>query len=135
LPVAHHDTNLPDALKPLFDQTLMAAMQGLITADEQCRRFLWVKRRAKSCQRQAIFENYFRIFSWSLLPEGGGVGIDVGFGTGRWSMLVAPCVGHLHLLDVSPEALAVAQENLKDNPNVSFHANTDRIDSALCKIQ
>jgi ubiquinone/menaquinone biosynthesis C-methylase UbiE len=75
-------------------------------------------------QRQAIFENYFRIFPWSRLPAGGGVGIDVGCGTGRWSMLVAPRVGHLHLLDVSPQALAVARENLKGAVNVSFHANS-----------
>ena len=64
-------------------------------------------------QRETIFENYFRIFPWNLLPPGGGVGIDVGCGTGRWSMSVAPRVAHLHLLDASPEALAVAKDNLK----------------------
>ena len=75
-----------------------------------------------SCeQREAIFENYFRIFPWALLPPGGGVGIDVGCGTGRWSTLIAPRVSHLHLLDVSTEALAVARENLSGVPNVSFH--------------
>ena len=26
-------------------------------------------------QRETIFENYFRIFLWNLLPPGGGVGI------------------------------------------------------------
>ena len=57
-------------------------------------------------QRETIFEDYFRIFPWNLLPHGGGVGIDIGCGTGRWSMMVAPRVAHLHLLDVSPEALA-----------------------------
>jgi ubiquinone/menaquinone biosynthesis C-methylase UbiE len=75
-------------------------------------------------QRETIFENYFRIFPWNLLPPGGGVGIDIGCGTGRWSMMVAPRVAHLHLLDVSPEALAVAGENLKGAQNVSFHANS-----------
>ena len=64
-------------------------------------------------QRTKIFDDYFRIFPWHLLPAGGGVGIDVGCGTGRWSMLVAPRVAHLHLLDASPEALAVARENLQ----------------------
>jgi ubiquinone/menaquinone biosynthesis C-methylase UbiE len=73
-------------------------------------------------QRREIFEDYFRIFPWHLLPPGGGVGIDVGCGTGRWSMLVAPRVTHLHLLDASPEALAVARQNLKTMNNVSFHA-------------
>ena len=75
-------------------------------------------------QRETIFVDYFRIFPWDLLPPGGGVGIDVGCGTGRWSMMVAPRVAHLHLLDVSPEALAVARENLKRAQNVSFHANS-----------
>lgn len=74
-------------------------------------------------QRQEIFEDYFRVFPWHLLPPG-AVGIDVGCGTGRWSMLVAPRVGHLHLLDASAEALAVAKENLKHVANVSFHAKS-----------
>lgn len=74
-------------------------------------------------QRQEIFDDYFRIFPWHLLPPG-GVGIDVGCGTGRWSMLVAPRVGHLHLLDASAEALAVAKQNLSFADNVSFHANS-----------
>ena len=73
-------------------------------------------------QRREIFDDYFRIFPWALLPPGGGTGIDVGCGTGRWSMLVAPRVAHLHLLDVSSEALAVARQNLKAASNVSFHA-------------
>ena len=73
-------------------------------------------------QRQNIFDDYFRIFPWHLLPAGGGSGIDVGCGTGRWSMLVAPRVGHLHLLDASAEALAVAKQNLAHMRNVSFHA-------------
>jgi ubiquinone/menaquinone biosynthesis C-methylase UbiE len=75
-------------------------------------------------QRETIFENYFRIFPWNLLPPEGGVGIDVGCGTGRWSLMVAPRVAHLHLLDVSSEALAVARDNLKAVRNVSFHANS-----------
>jgi ubiquinone/menaquinone biosynthesis C-methylase UbiE len=75
-------------------------------------------------QRQEIFDDYFRIFPWHLLPAGGGVGIDVGCGTGRWSMLVAPRVGHLHLLDASAEALGVARQNLSFADNVSFHANS-----------
>jgi ubiquinone/menaquinone biosynthesis C-methylase UbiE len=75
-------------------------------------------------QRQKIFNDYFRIFPWHLLPAGGGVGIDVGCGTGRWSMLVAPRVGHLHLLDASFEALGVARQNLSFAGNVSFHVNS-----------
>jgi len=75
-------------------------------------------------QRQKIFDDYFRIFPWHLLPPGGGVGIDVGCGTGRWAMLVAPRVRHLHLLDASADALAVAKQNLTISSNVSFHANS-----------
>lgn len=75
-------------------------------------------------QRATIFENYFGIFPWDLLPPGGGVGIDVGCGSGRWSMMVAPRVAQLHLLDVSLDALAVARENLKGKTNVEFHANS-----------
>lgn len=75
-------------------------------------------------QRHAIFEDYFRIFPWHLLPAGGGVGIDVGCGTGRWSMLVAPRVQHLHLLDPSAEALGVAKENLRGTNNVSYHLDS-----------
>jgi SAM-dependent methyltransferase len=74
-------------------------------------------------QRQAIFDDYFRIFPWHLLPAGGGVGVDIGCGTGRWSMMVAPRVDHLHLLDPSAETLAVAKQNLKFAQNVSFHLN------------
>jgi ubiquinone/menaquinone biosynthesis C-methylase UbiE len=75
-------------------------------------------------QRQAIFDDYFRIFPWHLLPPDGGVGLDAGCGTGRWSVLVAPRVQHLHLLDPSAEALSVAKENLRGMNNVSYHLNS-----------
>jgi ubiquinone/menaquinone biosynthesis C-methylase UbiE len=75
-------------------------------------------------QRESIFEDYFRIFPWHLLPQGGGIGADVGCGTGRWAMMVAPRAAHLHLVDVSPDALAVARENLKNIKNVSFHLSS-----------
>ena len=76
--------------------------------------------RFSSEERLAIFSAYFRIFPWQLLPTG-AVGIDIGCGSGRWSALVAPRVGHLHLLDPSPEALAVARTNLRSAPNTTFH--------------
>src|SRR5438105_15928375 len=62
-------------------------------------------------QRQAIFDDYFRIFPWRLLPTGGGVGLDVGCGSGRWSMLIAPRVEHLDLLNPSRSALSVSKQN------------------------
>jgi ubiquinone/menaquinone biosynthesis C-methylase UbiE len=75
-------------------------------------------------QRQAIFDDYFRIFPWHLLPPGGGVGLDVGCGTGRWSLLLAPRVQHLHLLDPSAEALNVAKQNLSSVQNVTYHRHS-----------
>jgi ubiquinone/menaquinone biosynthesis C-methylase UbiE len=75
-------------------------------------------------QREAIFDDYFRVFPWHLLPPGGGVGLDVGCGTGRWSMLVAPRVRHLHLLDPSAQALNVAKQNLHSANNVSYHLHS-----------
>lgn len=73
-----------------------------------------------SADREAIFQSYFDIFPWNELPPD-PTGIDVGCGSGRWSVLVAPRVGHLHLLDASADALAVAQQNLAHATNVSFH--------------
>src|SRR5260370_24801369 len=70
--------------------------------------------------REAIFQSYFRIFPWDdLRPD--PVGIDGGCGSGRWSVMVAPKVGHLHLLDASEDALDVARQNLAGAANVSFH--------------
>jgi ubiquinone/menaquinone biosynthesis C-methylase UbiE len=70
--------------------------------------------------REAIFHSYFQIFPWSELSSD-SVGVDVGCGSGRWSVMVAPKVGHLHLLDASEDALAVARQNLATATNVSFH--------------
>ncbi len=70
--------------------------------------------------RAAMFESYFHIFPWDALPPG-AVGIDIGCGSGRWAVLVAPRVGHLHLVDAAAEAVAVAKSNLAGTPNVSFH--------------
>jgi ubiquinone/menaquinone biosynthesis C-methylase UbiE len=75
-------------------------------------------------QRRQIFDDYFRIFPWHLLPPGGGVGIDVGCGSGRWAVLVAPRVAHLHLVDASAAALDVARRNLHFAQNISYHENS-----------
>jgi SAM-dependent methyltransferase len=73
-----------------------------------------------TADREAIFQSYFYIFPWDELPPD-AIGIDVGCGSGRWSVMVAPRVGHLHLLDASADALSVARQNLAKAPNVSFH--------------
>ena len=72
-------------------------------------------------QRSRLFADYFAIFPWETLPPQGATGIDVGCGSGRWAVLVAPRVARLHLLDVSAEALTVARANLADVSNVTFH--------------
>ena len=70
--------------------------------------------------RRAMFEGYFAIFPWDRLPPN-SVGADIGCGSGRWTMLVAPRVGHLHAIDPAADALAVARANLAGLGNVSFH--------------
>jgi ubiquinone/menaquinone biosynthesis C-methylase UbiE len=72
-------------------------------------------------QRVRIFDDYFHIFPWAALPPDGGVGADVGCGSGRWATVLVSRVSHLHLVDASPAALAVARDNLSGVPNVSFH--------------
>lgn len=69
--------------------------------------------------REQIFQDYFSLFDWSVLPLN-PVGANIGCGSGRWAQVVAPRVGHLILLDASPEALEVAKVNLKRIANVSF---------------
>lgn len=69
---------------------------------------------------EAIFRDYFSIFPWELLKSD-AVGIDVGCGSGRWAMCIAPLVGRLHVLDASGEALIVARRNLAGHANVVFH--------------
>jgi ubiquinone/menaquinone biosynthesis C-methylase UbiE len=70
-------------------------------------------------EHEAIFDTYFAIFPWQALAED-AVGADVGCGSGRWARLVAPRVAHLHLLDASPEALAVAERAMAGHTNVDL---------------
>jgi SAM-dependent methyltransferase len=66
-----------------------------------------------------IFEEYFALFPWSLLPENAS-GYDMGCGSGRWARFVAPRVGSLHCIDPSV-ALDVARRMLAEYSNVRFH--------------
>jgi SAM-dependent methyltransferase len=70
--------------------------------------------------RRAMFSDYFQIFPWERLSLQ-AVGVDIGCGSGRWSMLVAPRVAVLHCVDPSGEALTVARSNLGSFDNVRFH--------------
>jgi len=70
--------------------------------------------------REKIFQDYFRIFPWQILPAN-PVGADIGCGSGRWAQVVAPRVGFLHLADASKKALAVSRRNLISKANVGYH--------------
>jgi SAM-dependent methyltransferase len=67
----------------------------------------------------ALFENYFAIFPFDRLPPN-SEGFDLGCGTGRWALGVAPRVGMLHCFDPSPKALAVARRRLGHIGHVNF---------------
>lgn len=73
-----------------------------------------------AADRDSMSNCYFHIFPWEKLCSS-SVGLDAGCGSGRWSMLVAPRVGHMHLLDASADALDVARSNLAQASNVTFH--------------
>jgi SAM-dependent methyltransferase len=66
------------------------------------------------------FDEYFSVFPWEDLPDG-AVGADIGCGSGRWALRVAPRVGALHCIDASDQALAVARRNLAGQANCRFH--------------
>jgi ubiquinone/menaquinone biosynthesis C-methylase UbiE len=70
-----------------------------------------------------IFSRYFSVFPWEDLPPH-AEGFDMGCGSGRWAVFVAPRVGRLHLIDASEDALAVARRKLANFTNVTFvHAS------------
>ena len=73
-------------------------------------------------EREYYFDRYFSIFPWNELPAD-SLGFDAGCGSGRWALLVAPRVGHLHCVDPSI-AIKIAQKNLQELPNCSFHHQT-----------
>jgi len=76
--------------------------------------------RLADVEKRDLFNKYFAVFPWhSLSAE--PIGFDMGCGSGRWTSLVAPRVHHLHCIDASKEALAVAERNLRDFSNCSFH--------------
>ena len=70
-------------------------------------------------ERKAIFQDYFGIFPWDILPEN-PVGFDLGCGSGRWAILVSDMVSHLNCIDPSKKALEVAKKNLSSKKNVDF---------------
>jgi len=69
-----------------------------------------------TAERAQIFAKYFSLIDWSTKPKRV---LDMGCGSGRWDVLVAPLVGELVAADASLEALEVAKRNVRA-PNVSF---------------
>jgi ubiquinone/menaquinone biosynthesis C-methylase UbiE len=74
-------------------------------------------------EQQRLFSGYFSCFPFEGLPVN-AEGFDLGCGSGRWAILVAPKVGLLHCIDPAPEALNVARRRLQDYPNVRLHLAT-----------
>ena len=68
------------------------------------------------------FQQYFDIFPWDALPSD-AVGFDMGCGSGRWAMFVAPKVGTLNCIEPS-DAINVAKKNLTVHGNVKFYKET-----------
>lgn len=67
-------------------------------------------------ERAQVFAKYFSLIDWTKKPQRV---LDMGCGSGRWDVLVAPLVGELVAADASPEALSVAKRNLQAL-NISF---------------
>ncbi|HLJ28087.1 MAG TPA: class I SAM-dependent methyltransferase [Candidatus Angelobacter sp.] len=72
--------------------------------------------RLSDAEREEVFRKYFCLIDWSKKPLRA---LDMGCGSGRWDILVAPLVVELVAADASPEALSVAKRNVQA-ANVSF---------------
>ncbi len=74
-----------------------------------------------------VGKRYFSLLPAEALTPSAKV-MDVGCGSGRWAVLVAPRVGELHLVDPSQQALEVAKRNLAGVNGATFHqASVDRL--------
>lgn len=73
-------------------------------------------------ERKQQFDAYFAVFPWELVGAD-AVGFDAGCGSGRWAVLVAPRVGHLHCVDPS-SAIEIARMTLRHLDNCTFHRIT-----------
>lgn len=67
-----------------------------------------------------LFDAYFGIFPFDELPPD-AEGFDLGCGSGRWALGVAPRIGRLHCIDPSEKALGIAKRRLAGSRNVEFH--------------
>lgn len=67
-------------------------------------------------ERKEVFNKYFCLIDWGKKPA---KALDMGCGSGRWALLVAPLVDQLVAADASRDALQVARCNVTA-PNVTF---------------
>jgi ubiquinone/menaquinone biosynthesis C-methylase UbiE len=74
-------------------------------------------------EQQRLFDAYFSLFPWSELSRT-AEGFDLGCGSGRWAVLVAPRVGKLNCIDPAEAALEVCARRLSGVDNVTFHLAT-----------
>lgn len=70
-------------------------------------------------EHDELFNNYFQIFPYHLIDKT-STGFDMGCGSGRWAIKIAPLVRQLICIDASNEALNIAKLNLKNNRNVKY---------------
>lgn len=73
----------------------------------------------KGEEHKYLFDAYFHIFPWETLPDN-AQGFDMGCGSGRWALLVAPKVKKLTCIDPSIDAINVAKLRLSNLNNISF---------------
>lgn len=99
-----HQPNIDPKTVHGFGDEWAAYTQTTLSADEQAR----------------MFDLYFGIFPFEELPAE-AEGFDLGCGSGRWAEIVRGRVGHLHCIDPSEKALAVARARMATQSNVSFH--------------
>jgi ubiquinone/menaquinone biosynthesis C-methylase UbiE len=71
-----------------------------------------------SKESSLIFDDYFNIFPWDILPKN-SIGFDMGCGGGRWAEHVAPRVGTLNCIDPS-DAIDIAKIHLKNFDNINY---------------
>src|SRR5580692_4178123 len=76
----------------------------------------FTQRALSAAERQQLFAKYFSLIYWSKKPKRV---LDMGCGSGRWDVLVAPLVAELVAADASREALEIAKGNVPAS-NVSF---------------
>ncbi len=69
-----------------------------------------------------IFTNYFKLYPIENLKKNYEI-FDMGCGTGRWAIKLAPLVKKLNCIDPS-ESIEVAKKNLERFDNVEFYKNT-----------